>query len=76
MGLEPLAYGDLVARLNPGGGGGPAGGGLGGSGGRGAEPSPVSVDAGGFSENAQHSENGCSSDPVSDSRPPTTYRYI
>lgn len=67
--MEPLVYGDLAMRLNPSGGGGPAGGGRGGSGGGGAEPSPVSAGAGAFSEAAQLSEAGGSSDKA-----PTTYR--
>ena len=77
MGLmEPLVYGDLAMKLNPGGGGGPAGGGRGGSGGGGAEPSPVSAGAGAFSEAALPSEagNSNSSDRFSDARPPTTHR--
>lgn len=76
MGLmEPLVYGDLEMRLNPSGGGGPAGSRRGGSGGGGAEPSPVSAGVGAFSEAAQPSETGNSSDRFSDARAPTTYRY-
>lgn len=73
--MEPLVYGDLVARINnPGGGGGPAGGARGGSGGGGAEPSPVSAGPGTFSEAVQPSEAGGSSG-FSDARAPTAYRY-
>lgn len=75
--MEPLVYADIAGSMDPpSGGGGPAGGGRGGSGGGGAEPSPVSVAAGGFSETVQPSEGGGSSDRFSDPRPPTNYRWV
>eukprot|EP00904_Undaria_pinnatifida_P005416 jgi/Undpi1/2003/HiC_scaffold_12.g05390.m1 len=76
LGLEPLDYGDLAIRLNRGGGGGPANGRRGGSGGGGAEPSPVSAGAGAFSETAQPSDAGGSSDMFSDARASATHNNL